>query len=637
MIATAFKDVYDKTHPHFIKVTDVLSLIKSGKWSDKIHRIRQNTPEDVKLKKLKEYLPSICFSGKFSERFDDKIISHSGFAILDFDHIENLSEFKAEICKDPFTFSAFISPSGDGLKVLVKIPPEIENHEAYYYGLINKYPTLDTTSKNISRVCFVSYDPDLYLNEKSEVFKTKGKIVETKEQKPIIEATQTDFKKMDVLADMIRGAMDGEKHKKLCKAAYLAGGFIAGGLVEEHVAVMVLENEINKKNIIDFPAAQKTIHKAIMSGKQSPIYEETFKVRYEEVIKQDIIIEDEPAKDVIYLDDVREKILYTFEHGTSRGETTHFPDIDNHFRIKRGEITLFHGIGNHGKSAMAYQLALIKSVRDGYKWGIFSPENMPEEEFYKDLIHSYIGESTEKHHENRMSKEDLERGMDFIKDHFFLIYPKDDSPTPEYITNRFRELIIKHGIDGCIIDPYNQLDNDLQKSNGREDVYLSKMLTQSKRFAIENNVVFWIIAHPKGGLTKTKKDYDCPDVFDLSGGAMWNNKMDNILVVHRPFYSSDRENTTVTFASQKIKKQKLNGIPGEITLNFIRNSARFEQSDGFNPLAKSYASFYGNPEKRVHIEPNINFYETTKDSIYDENGLDENGLDKNGVDPNNPF
>lgn len=611
MIITVYRDVYDKESQNYIKAQRVLHFIKTGRWAEKIHRLRQAT-EKADRSKIKYFLPSICFSGKFESRYDDKIIEHSGLVILDFDHVENLPEFKAEICKDEYTFAAFISPSGDGLKVLVKIPPEIENHEKYYYGLIKKYPTLDTTSKNISRVCFASYDPELYLNENSKVFTDKGKIVETKELKPIIEAKKTDYKKLDLAVEIIRSAADGEKHKKLVKAAYLAGGFIGGGLVEEHVAVQILEYEINKKNPDDFKMACVAIQKSIDSGKQFPIYEDTFKVRYEEIINQDIIIEDEPAKDVIYLDNIREKIIYTFENGTSQGETTHYPEIDKHFRWKRGEITLMAGIGNHGKSAMMYQLALAKTVKDGYRWGVFSPENMPEEEFYKDLIHSYVGKSTERHHHNQMSKQELVDAMDFIREYFYLIYPKNDSPTPEYMHNRYRELIIKHNIDGCITDPYNQLENDLSKAGGREDLYLSKYLTTAKRFAVEQNVFYVIIAHPKGGLTKTKQDYDCPDVFDLSGGAMWNNKADNILFTHRPFYTSDSENTMVKFISRKIKKQKLNGIPGEVDLKFDRLKNRFIQVDDWNPLNK-----FGYPEyvEQQQITPYTNFYEPENSEI----------------------
>jgi len=604
MIITVFEDVYTKDKPYYIKALSVLSLIKSGKWSNKIHQLRLEADTDKK-KKLKCYLPSICFSGKFSKRYDQDIITHSGLAVLDFDHIENLQEFKENICQDKYTFAAFISPSGDGLKVLVKIPQEIENHEAYYLGLIKKYPSLDTTSKNISRVCFTSYDPELFLNENSEVFTEKGKVVETKIQKPIIEAVNTDWKKLDVLAELIRNASDGEKHKKLVIASYLAGGYISGGLVEEHEAVRVLEYEINKKQPDDFKAACTAISKSIEKGKLSPIYENTYKVRYEEAIKEDIIIEDEPAKDVIYLDNVRDKIIYSFHNGTSRGETTHFPQLDEHFRWKRGEITLFHGIGNHGKSAFLYQMCLAKSLKDGYKWGIFSPENMPEEEFYKDLIHSFIGKSTEKYHDNQMSFEELERGMDFVKDHFFLIYPQNDSPTPDYMNNRFRELIIKHNIDGCITDPFNQLDNDMSKYNGMVDQYLSKYLTTVKRFAVTHDVFFPIIAHPRGGLTKTKQDYDCPNVYDLSGGAMWNNKADNIIAIHRPFYTSDKGNTMVQFVSQKIKKQKLNGLPGTVDMRYDRFTSRFEQIDGYSPFNPFG---YLIPDVNKQIEPNFNFY-----------------------------
>lgn len=611
MIITVYKDVYDKTSKYYFEVTKILEYIKNGRWKNKVHQLRMEADE-AKRKKLKCYFPSICFCGKFESRYDEKIIEHSGLAILDFDHVENLKEFKDEICKDKYTFAAFISPSGDGLKVLVKIPPEIENHEKYYYGLIKKYPTLDTTSKNISRVCFASYDPELYLNENSEVFTDKGKVVETKIQVPVIEAVNTDWKKLNVLAELIRGAVDGEKHKKLVIASYLAGGFISGGLVEEHEAVRVLELEINKRQPDDIDAAMKAIQKSIEKGKLNPIYEETYKVRYNEAIKEDIIIEDEPAKDVIYLDNVRDKIVYSFENGASRGETTYFPEIDNHFRWKRGEITLFHGIGNHGKSAFLYQMCLAKSVKDGYKWGIFSPENMPEEEFYKDLIHSYIGKSTEKYHDNQMSFQELEQGMEFIKEHFFLIYPQNDSPTPDYMNNRFRELIIKHNIDGCITDPFNQLDNDMSKVNGMVDQYISKYLTAVKRFAIKNDVFYLIVAHPRGGLTKTKQDYDCPNVYDLSGGAMWNNKCDNIIAIHRPFYTSDKENTLVQFTSQKIKKQKLNGLPGTVDMKYDRFTARFNQMDDYSPLNK-----FGYPEyvEQQQITPYTNFYEPENSEI----------------------
>jgi len=584
MIVTIFRDIYEKKNPFYRPVETVLKLIKDGKYANRIHQLR-NTTEKAERERIKKSLVSICFCGKFTERFDDKITHHSGLAILDFDHVKDLPKLKEEICKDEYTFAAFVSPSGDGLKVLVKIPADIKNHEAHYIGLMNKYPDLDSTSKNLSRVCFVSYDKDLYHNPNSKVFTEKGEIKVTTERR-VIEAQRTDYAKINIAADMIRNSVDGEKHHNLIRAARLIGGFVAGGMVEEHEAVRVLENEINQKDIGNFTAACKTIQDGIEYGKKAPIYEETYRQRVQEIKHEEIIIKDEPAKDLVLLNEVRDKIIYTYEHGTSRGETTHFHDIDEVFRHKRGEITLMHGIGNHGKSQLLMQFLLAKAVKDNYRYGVFSPENMPVEEFYKDLMHSYVGRSTEKHHFNRMSMEELEKAMTFVNDHFFLIYPEKDDPTPEYINHRFRELLIKHSIDGCVIDPYNQLDNDISKTGGREDQYLSIFLTKAKKFAVTHNLFYYIVSHPKGNLKKDGVDYECPNVFDLSGGAMWNNKCDNILVTHRPHYTSDKTSSEVHFKSQKIKKQKLNGIPGDVSLSFDKMTSRYYQLDGFNPMGE---------------------------------------------------
>ena len=413
-----FKTIFEKNDPQHWEVDGLLEYIKAGRWEQRIHQVRLEL-EPAAKKKLKEFLPSICFSGTFSNRFDNKLIQHSGIVVLDFDHVANLEEKKKEICADEFTYSCFISPSGDGLKVLVKIPPEVENHRDYYRGLMKKYPSLDPTSINVSRVCFVSYDSELYLNKDSKIWEKKGKYNQPEKSKA--EAQDTNYIKIQIAVDMIRNSVDGDKHPTLIKASRLMGGYIASGTIEEHEAVRVLEVEINKKNPIDFGAAQKAIRAGIEYGKDFPIYPDNETKSIKKIQDEIIIIEGEPATDVVYLDDVRENIVYSFKNGTSRGESTHFPDIDTAYRMARKEVTVVHGFANHGKSAFVMQMALIKSVKDGHKWGVFSPENYPAHEFYKDLIHSYIGESTEKHHDNQMSESSLNKGMNFIKDHFFFM------------------------------------------------------------------------------------------------------------------------------------------------------------------------------------------------------------------------
>jgi len=139
-------------------------------------------------------------------------------------------------------------------------------------------------------------------------------------------------------------------------------------------------------------------------------------------------------------------------------------------------------------------------------------------------------------------------------------------------------------VDGCVIDPYNQLDNDISSKGGREDLYLSSFLSKMKRFAQDKNLFMFIVSHPKGTLRKNADgDYEQPTFYDLSGGAMWGNKSDNIILIHRPRYFSEKEGTDVLFVSQKIKHQKLCGIPGEVEMLFQRTTMRYYVNNK-NPL-----------------------------------------------------
>jgi hypothetical protein len=64
---------------------------------------------------------------------------------------------------------------------------------------------------------------------------------------------------------------------------------------------------------------------------------------------------------------------------------------------------------------------------------------------------------------------------------------------------------------------------------------------------------------------------------------MWGNKVDNIIVLHRPYILTDQLNTTVEVVVRKVKKQKLVGVPGSSTWNFSRITNRY-YIDGYNPL-----------------------------------------------------
>ena len=171
---TIFKNIHDTSAPFHRPIEQILARIKNGKSKDLVKMIREAKSKD-KQTQLKKQLPAICFSGTFYKRNDQAINEHSGIICLDFDGYENtkaMMKDKKKLSSDKFVYSVFISPSGLGLKVLIKIPTDIQNHKNYFNSLQTYFNSdhFDIATKNISRVCYESYDPQLYINLKSRLW-----------------------------------------------------------------------------------------------------------------------------------------------------------------------------------------------------------------------------------------------------------------------------------------------------------------------------------------------------------------------------------------------------------------------------------------------------------------------------------
>lgn len=171
---TIFQNIKETSAPFHRNVEVILDRIRSGASKELVKKIRaeKRKPERNELKKL---LPAICFSGTFTKRTDSSLIDHSGLICLDFDGYSKQKELlqdKENLSKNKYVYSVFISPSGNGLKVLVKIPSDVDNHINYFNSLEKHFnsPYFDKTSKNVSRVCYESYDPLIYVNENSSVW-----------------------------------------------------------------------------------------------------------------------------------------------------------------------------------------------------------------------------------------------------------------------------------------------------------------------------------------------------------------------------------------------------------------------------------------------------------------------------------
>ena len=194
MIEISFTDSIYGLNNRNVEIQKVLKEIKTERWKNQIDEIRyHNSNGDIeKADYIKKTLPAFTVSATYKENRKKKNIeSYTNLLHLDYDYVDNVQELKAKVNDIPYTYAAFISPSGNGLKVLVKSDNILSTHTFSFNALKEHYDgivgvTSDNSVKDILRLCFISYDPDLYLNEDAEVFMTQSfPNNETKSQKDL--------------------------------------------------------------------------------------------------------------------------------------------------------------------------------------------------------------------------------------------------------------------------------------------------------------------------------------------------------------------------------------------------------------------------------------------------------------------
>lgn len=166
----AFTTVTDKT----IDLLYYLDSIRTGEWQIDVMRVRQEADPE-KQKKLKKKLPLVTVSGQFSSKEDAAILEHSGYIAIDVDKPKaGPQALISALRNDRYTFSSFVSTRGKGVCIIVKIDPNKhrEAYRGYMKYLYDTYRELaDASCINESRARFVSYDPEIHINEEALTFK----------------------------------------------------------------------------------------------------------------------------------------------------------------------------------------------------------------------------------------------------------------------------------------------------------------------------------------------------------------------------------------------------------------------------------------------------------------------------------
>lgn len=162
------------------ELISIVRAIRKGNWKDKVIEYRNIVSEKGKesdeAKLFKRYdLPAFTVSGTFENaRKASQLTAHSGFIAVDIDGVEDVESTCSELYADDYTYAGFVSVSGSGICLIVKIDPKkhLESFlglEHYYFKKYNLQ--IDQACKDVNRLRFVSDDPDLIINESAKIFK----------------------------------------------------------------------------------------------------------------------------------------------------------------------------------------------------------------------------------------------------------------------------------------------------------------------------------------------------------------------------------------------------------------------------------------------------------------------------------
>lgn len=178
--------------PEYRDIDDILTSIKEGVWQDQVQRCRSLLLSGCKeaFDMNKSQLPVVMPCGLFTGQSISSLTIPTNIMVLDFDHfpqsIDEVQNIRNIIQSDPYTYVGFLSVSGFGLKVLIKLENDIDNisHSLYFQAIKDyynsKYPGLmkmdiwDDSSKNINRLCYVSHDPEIYINHDSLIWSNRS-------------------------------------------------------------------------------------------------------------------------------------------------------------------------------------------------------------------------------------------------------------------------------------------------------------------------------------------------------------------------------------------------------------------------------------------------------------------------------
>ena len=280
-----------------------------------------------------------------------------------------------------------------------------------------------------------------------------------------------------------------------------------------------------------------------------------------------------PIEGAFEIADLEPALLDIYYNGRPRGEHPGWSSLAELYRPREGDWTVLVGIPSCGKTVFMAAMMVNLARSANWQFLVFAPENMPAQEYASMLAEIYLGKPFDDGPTPRMTVEELKEAVRWLDQHFVVLSPADGKRTLEGILEIARSYVYRRGINGLVIDPWNEVEGFGQGAR-TETQFICESLVRLRQFTRTYKLHTWVLVHPTKLIKCENGKLPVPTLYDCAGSANWYNKADNGLAIWR---DKGDDTAPVEVHVQKVRF-KWTGKLGMAQLFYDKVTGRYSES-----------------------------------------------------------
>lgn len=600
----------DIENPAHVPVDSILKAIKTGKWENKINEIRHET-NTQRRSKLKARLPAIVFGGRFSSRRIDAFQESSNIICIDFDGLSNgrMDNIKSMLREYPYTYACFTSTSGRGVKALIKASFDCyESFKQMFCSIDNdlkQQESFDMANSDISRACFVSHDPDIYINPNAQTKEPVKLDWKTYLKRRRLSSPEKTFEYLTKWMDRNAYAYkEGHRNEYLF---VLGSALCRYGIEQDTVKGMFLSkfqdlSETEVSNVVT--SAFRSNEFGII--KMTDVLPDDEKAFYKNIDVPDFDFD--PASVLADNDDINRAVHY-IARGGKMFKSFGLKAMDEYLVLKRNELYGFVAMAKAGKTMNIAFLSLMAARRAGWHFLVLTTET--EISDYKSILVGFILNKNIR----KASEEEISKALEFIDEHFTFIHNDLDHMQ---VIDVYHFLATKHEFfDAIIIDPITNISKS-KRLKGVGNEYYEELYVEYLKFS-KKHCTMWVISHV---ISSKERERTHPYVQDAEYGVQMARRCHYGITMFRDAYN-ELDSTVLEMHVRYVRTAITKGgnpTMNEHPLKFIFNNT--DHQFGYDVAVND--NLYENPliyDNKVKSHTPIMESENSVNSRYEKDNL----------------